>query len=83
MNNEEKQKKYMEIKKMVIQLMDIVTSKPEEVIKNHLKKEIKQINKDLRDEDKISTKDILTEYTEGRGRNCMHFAAGRGDPAIV
>ena len=58
--------------------MDIVTSKPVEVIKNHIKKELKEINKDMSEEDKVFSKDILNEYKEGRGRNCMHFAAGRG-----
>lgn len=63
--------------------MDIVSSKPVEVIKNHIKKQLKQINKDMSEEEMISTKDMLVEYTEGRGRNCMHFGAGRGDIEVV
>jgi ankyrin repeat protein len=37
----------------------------------------------MKDFENISEKDLINEFKEGRGRNSIHFAAGRGDWKVL
>lgn len=67
----------MLVKKVVVELMEHITSKPKVVVLKYLKSQVKALNKKL--EENITEASMINEFTEGRGRNCMHFAAATGD----
>ncbi len=67
----------MLVKKVVVELMEHITSKPKVVVLKYLKSQVKALNKKL--EESVSEATLINEFTEGRGRNCMHFAAASGD----
>jgi ankyrin repeat protein len=79
-STDQKQARYMMLKKVVIQLMEVITSKPKAVVIKHLKTQVKELSSTLNE--KVTTESLINEFSEGRGRNCMHFAAASGSVEI-